>query len=329
MKTTVLLAALGGLIVAVAGLLGGGSSGAVMIGLVLALVMVGGSYWFSDKLALRAANAQVITESDHPEFYGMVRDLARRAELPMPTVALSPSDQPNAFATGRGPQKAVVCATTGLLQSLSRDEIEGVMAHELMHVKNRDILIGSVAAAIATAISSIAQMAMFATMFAGSSDDEDRPNPFAVILVSMLAPLAASLRQRRGRVVAQWRITCPCLGTHRSDGTTSPHGGGSRSGPGVHPQPTGRDARARLGAKRRSLVLHPPEHSGPHRSLTRHAIQLIPLMLSGRAERLHVVAIGMVGEHERHYPTLDADDDRRWLLGCWEDHVCECTAREQ
>ncbi len=195
MKTTVLLAALGGLIVAVASLLGGGSSGAVMIGLVLALAMVGGSYWFSDKLALRAANAQIITEADHPEFYNMVRTLALRAELPMPTVAISPSDQPNAFATGRGPQRAVVCATTGLLQSLSPDEIEGVMAHELMHVKNRDILIGSVAAAIATAISSIAQMAMFATMFAGGRDDEDRPNPFAILLVSMLAPLAASLIQ--------------------------------------------------------------------------------------------------------------------------------------
>ena len=195
MKTTVLLAGLGGLIVGVASLLGGGSSGAVMIGLVLALVMVGGSFWFSDRLALASARAQVISEADHPEFYGMVRDLANRAGLPMPRVAVSPSEQPNAFATGRGPNNAVVCATTGLLQSLTRDEVEGVMAHELMHVKHRDILIGSVAAAVATAISSIAQMAMFATMFAGGSDDEDRPNPFAILLVSLLAPLAASLIQ--------------------------------------------------------------------------------------------------------------------------------------
>lgn len=194
-KTTILLAAMGGLIVGVASLLGGGSSGAVMIGLVLALIMVGGSYWFSDKLALASAKAQVITETDHPEFYGMVRDLAQRANLPMPRVAVSPSEQPNAFATGRGPNNAVVCATRGLLQSMSRDEVEGVMAHELMHVKNRDILIGSVAAAVATAISSIAQMAMFATMFAGGRDDENRPNPFAVLLVSMLAPLAASMIQ--------------------------------------------------------------------------------------------------------------------------------------
>jgi heat shock protein HtpX len=115
--------------------------------------------------------------------------------MPMPRVAISPADQPNAFATGRNPSNAVVCATTGLLGSLSRDEVEGVMAHELMHVRNRDILIGSVAAAIATAISSIAQMAMFATMFAGSSNDDDRPNPFAVLLVSMIAPLAAGLIQ--------------------------------------------------------------------------------------------------------------------------------------
>jgi len=196
LKTVVLLAALGGLIVGIASLLGGGSSSAVMFGLVMALVMVGGSYWFSDKLALKSARAQVITEADHPEFYGMVRNLSQRAGMPMPRVAVSPSEQPNAFATGRGPNNAVVCATTGLLQSLTPAEVEGVMAHELMHVRNRDILIGSVAAAVATAISAIAQMAMFATMFSGGSrNDENRPNPFAILLVSMLAPLAASLIQ--------------------------------------------------------------------------------------------------------------------------------------
>ena len=215
-KTTILLAAMGGLIVGVASLLGGGSSGAVMIGLFLALVMVGGSYWFSDKLALASARAQVITEADHPEFYGMVRDLSQRAGMPMPRVAVSPSEQPNAFATGRGPNNAVVCATRGLLQSLSRDEVEGVMAHELMHVRNRDILIGSVAAAVATAISSIAQMAMFATMFAGSRDDEDRANPLAVLLVSLLAPLAASLIQMaisRSREFEADRGAAELLGT--------------------------------------------------------------------------------------------------------------------
>lgn len=216
-KTAVLLAALGGLIVGIASLLGGGSSSAVMFGLVIALVMVGGSYWFSDKLALKSARAQVITEADHPEFYGMIRTLSERAGMPMPRVAVSPSEQPNAFATGRGPNNAVVCATTGLLQSLTPAEVEGVMAHELMHVRNRDILIGSVAAAIATAISAIAQMAMFATMFAGGgSDDEDRPNPFAILLVSMLAPLAAGLIQMaisRSREFEADRSAAELLGT--------------------------------------------------------------------------------------------------------------------
>lgn len=195
MKTTALLAGMGGLIVAVAGVLGGGSSASLTIGLVLAFVMVGGSYWFSDKLALRSAKAQVIQRDDSPEFYDMVASLAQRANMPMPRVAVSPSDQPNAFATGRGPKNAVVCATTGLLQSMPRHEIEGVMAHELMHVKHRDILIGSVAAAIATAISYVAQMAMFASMFGGNSNDDDRPNPIAMLLTAMLAPIAASLIQ--------------------------------------------------------------------------------------------------------------------------------------
>ena len=194
MKTTALLAGLGGLIVAVAGILGGGSSTSLTIGLVLAFVMVGGSYWFSDKLAIKSAKAKIIQREDSPEFYDMVASLAQRANMPMPRVAVSPSDQPNAFATGRGPKNAVVCATTGLLQSMPSHEIEAVMAHELMHVKHRDILIGSVAAAVATAISFLAQMAMFASMFGGRSD-EDRPNPLAMLLTAMLAPIAASLIQ--------------------------------------------------------------------------------------------------------------------------------------
>jgi heat shock protein HtpX len=216
MKTSVLLAALGGLIVGVASLLGGGSSGAVMIGLVIALVMVGGSYWFSDRLALRSAKAQVITENEAPEFYNMVRALAERANMPMPRVAISPAEQPNAFATGRGPRNAVVCATQGLLKSMPRDELEGVMAHELMHVRNRDILIGSVAAAVATAISAIAQMAYFAAIFGGGRSDDDRPNPLAVMMISMLAPLAASLIQMsisRNREYEADRSAAELLGT--------------------------------------------------------------------------------------------------------------------
>jgi len=216
LKTTVLLAGLGGLIVAIAGLLGGGSSASLTIGLGIAFVMVGGSYWFSDRLALASAKATVIERHDAPEFYDMVASLAQRAGMPMPRVAISPSEQPNAFATGRGPHHAVVCATSGLLQSMPRHELEGVMAHELMHVKHRDILIGSVAAAIATAISYIAQMAMFASMFAGGRDDEDRPNPLAMLLMSLLAPIAASLIQMaisRSREFEADRGAAELLGT--------------------------------------------------------------------------------------------------------------------
>ncbi len=219
MKTAVLLAGLGGLIVGIASLLGGGSSSAVMFGLVIALVMVGGSYWFSDKLALKSAKAQIVTEADAPEFYRMVASLAQRANMPMPRVAISPSEQPNAFATGRGPRNAVVCATQGLLRAMPTDEIEGVMAHELMHVRNRDILIGSVAAAIATAISAIAQMAYFAALFGGGGRDDDRPNPIAILMISMLAPISASLIQMaisRSREFEADRSAAQLLGSGES-----------------------------------------------------------------------------------------------------------------
>lgn len=216
MKTTVLLAGMGGLILAISSLIGGRS--ALPIGLGIALVMVGGSYWFSDKLAIRSAGAQIVTREQAPEFYDMVASLAQRAGMPMPKVAVSPSAQPNAFATGRGPNHAVVCATQGLLQSMPRDEIEGVMAHELMHVKHRDILIGSIAAAIATGISFIANMAMFAGMFGGGRDDEDRPNPIAILALSLLAPIAASLMQMavsRSREFEADRGAAELLGTGR------------------------------------------------------------------------------------------------------------------
>ncbi|HEX9260320.1 MAG TPA: zinc metalloprotease HtpX, partial [Acidimicrobiales bacterium] len=191
-KTFVLLAALGGLAVAIGGLLGG-STGA-LIGFGFDMLMVLSSYWFSDKLALRAARAHVVTEAEAPEFHRLVRNLADRAGLPMPKVALSPSPQPNAFATGRSPRHAVVCATQGLLQTLPYDEVEGVMAHELMHVKHRDILIGSIAAGIATGISYAAQMMMFSAMF-GGRDDDDRGSAMGALAVAILAPVAASLIQ--------------------------------------------------------------------------------------------------------------------------------------
>jgi heat shock protein HtpX len=190
LKTTVLLAALGGLLIAVGYLLGG-SAGAT-IGLVIGLVLVGGSYWFSDKLALKAAAARVVTEPEAPELYHLVAGLARRADLPMPVVAISPALQPNAFATGRNPNHAVVCCTQGILQALPREELEGVLAHELMHVKHRDILIGSIAAAIAMGISYAAQIAMFSALFGGG--DRNREGGFlGPLLVIILAPLAAGL----------------------------------------------------------------------------------------------------------------------------------------
>jgi len=218
LKTTVLLAGLGGLIVGVSALLGRGNPTFMIVGLVLALLVVGGSYWFSDKLALKSAGAQIVTEAEAPEFYRMIAGLAQRANLPMPTVAISPADQPNAFATGRNPKNAVVCATQGLLQSMPADEVEAVMAHELMHVKHRDILIGSVAAAVATAISFMANMAMFAGMFGGGRDNEERANPIAVMAVAMLAPIAAGLIQMavsRSREFDADRGAAELLGTGR------------------------------------------------------------------------------------------------------------------
>ena len=211
-----MLAGLGGLIVTIAGVLGGGSSGSLTFGLMIAFVMVGGSYWFSDKLALKSAKARVVTREEAPMFYGMIEDLATRANLPMPKVAISPNEQPNAFATGRNPRNAVVCATEGLLRTMPEDELRGVMAHELMHVRHRDILIGSVAAAIATAISFIANMAMWAAMFGGGGRDDDRQNPLALLLVSMLAPIAASLMQMavsRSREFEADRGAAELLGT--------------------------------------------------------------------------------------------------------------------
>src|SRR4051794_1440797 len=156
-KTFVLLAAFGGLLMGIGSLFG---TGGLVIGLGIALLFVGGSYWFSDTIAVKAAGAAPVTEQQAPDLYAIVRELAQRDGMPMPRVYLSPASQPNAFATGRGPEKAVVCVTQGLLQVLDRDELRGVLAHELSHVKNRDILIGSVAAALAMGITFIARMAM-------------------------------------------------------------------------------------------------------------------------------------------------------------------------
>ena len=189
-KTAMLMAAITALFVVIGGVIGG--SKGMMLALIIALGMNFFSYWFSDKLVLRMYNAQEVDETTAPQFYRMVRELAARAQLPMPRVYLINEDAPNAFATGRTPEHAAVAATTGILRVLSEREMRGVMAHELAHVKHRDILISTISATMAGAISALANFAMFF----GGRDDEGRPsNPIASILVAILAPIAGALIQ--------------------------------------------------------------------------------------------------------------------------------------
>jgi heat shock protein HtpX len=192
-KTAVLLAFLGALFMGV-GVLVGGQTG-LLIGLILGLLFVGGSYWFSDKLAIKAARAVPATRDELPQVYAMVEDLTRRADMPMPKIFVSPEMQPNAFATGRSPDHAAVCVTKGILQVLDDEELRGVLAHELSHVRNRDILIGSVAAAVAMGITFVARMAMWGAMFGGGGRDNDGGNMFSVLAMAILAPIAAGLLQ--------------------------------------------------------------------------------------------------------------------------------------
>ena len=191
-KTALLLAALTGFVL-VAGYLLGGQTGLV-IALVAALGMNLFAYWNSDKMVLRMANAQEVGPENAPEFYGIVHQLAERAGLPMPRVYLIDEDQPNAFATGRDPEHAAVAATTGLLRNLSREEIAGVMAHELGHVRHRDTLIMTVAATLSGAIG---MLASFGGLMGGGRDSDGRPlvNPIVAIAMMILAPLAAMLVQ--------------------------------------------------------------------------------------------------------------------------------------
>jgi len=168
-----------------------------MIAFLFAVVMNFGTYWFSDKLVLKMYKAQELQRNDQPELFRMTEQLCQAGGLPMPKLYLIPSDQPNAFATGRDPQHAAVAVTSGIIRSLSTDELRGVIGHELAHVKHRDILIGTVAATIAGAISMIAQMAQFAFIFGGgrSSDDREGANPIGAIAMIIIAPLAAMLIQ--------------------------------------------------------------------------------------------------------------------------------------
>jgi heat shock protein HtpX len=192
MKTAALLAFMGVLFLAVGSLFG---QTGLIIGLGLGLVFVGGSYWFSDKIAVRAAGAHPVTEAEAPQLYATVRELTQRANMPMPALYISPAAQPNAFATGRNPHHAAVAVTQGLLQVVDEDELRGVLAHELSHVANRDILISSVAAAVALAITFVARMAMWASLFGGGSRDNEGGNVFAALAMMILAPIAAAMLQ--------------------------------------------------------------------------------------------------------------------------------------
>jgi len=189
-KTTILMAAIVALFGVIGAALGGQS------GMLIALLFAGGmnvwAYWFSDQAVLKMYNAREVDETSAPQFYRMVRELARNAGLPMPRVYVIDEDQPNAFATGRDPQHAAVAATSGIMRVLSERELRGVMAHELAHVKHRDTLISTISATIAGAISAIAQFGMF---FGGTRDGERNVNPVVAILIMIMAPIAAALIQ--------------------------------------------------------------------------------------------------------------------------------------
>jgi heat shock protein HtpX len=194
LRTTLLMALLTVLLVLAGGAIGGRNG--MTFALVMAGVMNFVSYWFSDKIVLAMYGAREVTEADAPQLYGMVRELAVRAALPMPRVYLMESETPNAFATGRNPEHAAVAATTGIMRILTREELMGVMAHELTHVRNRDILIGSIAATIAGAITYLAHMAQWAAIFGGGRDrDEEGGGAFGMIVMAIVAPLAAMLIQ--------------------------------------------------------------------------------------------------------------------------------------
>ena len=191
-----LLGILTGLLMFIGGIFGG--RGGVYIAFLFAMVMNFGAYWFSDKIILRMYNAQEVTENQAPEIYALVRSLTMRASMPMPKVYIIPEDTPNAFATGRNENHAVVAVTEGILRILSRDELEGVLAHELTHIKNNDMLIGSIAATLAGAIVMMANMAQWAAIFGGfgrSDDDEGGGGIISMILMAILAPIAATLIQ--------------------------------------------------------------------------------------------------------------------------------------
>lgn len=196
LKTAVLLALLGGLCLGIGAIWG---QQGLIIGLVIGLALVGASYWFSDRVAIAAARAVPVSQAQMPEYYEIVRDLTARAGLPMPRLYVSPAAQPNAFATGRNPRHAAVCVTQGILEICTWSELRGVLAHEISHVKNRDILISSVAATIAMGITFLARMAAWSGLFfggfGGGGRRNDEENIFGLLAMMILAPLAAMLLQ--------------------------------------------------------------------------------------------------------------------------------------
>ena len=193
-KTMLLMVTLTLMLIFIGGLIGGKSG--MTMALVMAFVMNFITYWFSDKIVRKMYGAQQVSEADAPELHAMVRRLAQKAGLPMPKVYIMDQDQPNAFATGRNPEHGAVAVTTGIMRILSREELEGVLAHELAHIKHRDILVGTVAATIAGAISYLAQMAQWAMIFGGrSSDEESGSNPIAALVMMIVGPIAAMMVQ--------------------------------------------------------------------------------------------------------------------------------------
>ncbi len=193
-KTALLLAVLTAMLIVIGGAIGGQQG--MLVAFVLALAMNFFSYWFSDRIVLTMYGARPIDEAQAPGLYAIVRRLATRAGIPMPRVYLIPTETPNAFATGRSPQHAAVAVTEGILRLLDEEELEGVLAHELAHVANRDVLISTIAATLAGAITYLAHMAQWAAIFGGRQDDEEGGvNPVAAMLMAVLAPLAAMLVQ--------------------------------------------------------------------------------------------------------------------------------------